>query len=147
MPFGSVSGNINLKEGPEDRHTKIIKELIVIAIVVCACLLYVYYGLENEPPQIQRDEQADPSLRDASVGGNRPISSSRDSPLEAAHRISLPEIEKATGNFERIIGFGGFGRVYHRSMNDGREIAVKVLSSNSNHGEKEFLNEVNFYMI
>ena len=47
-----------------------------------------------------------------------------------------------TGNFENIIGEGGFGKVYHGELNDGTQVAVKLLSHSSKQGFKEFLSEV-----
>ncbi|XVF07972.1 hypothetical protein REPUB_Repub06bG0185100 [Reevesia pubescens] len=72
----------------------------------------------------------------------RIASSLSNSPAEAAHCFTLAEIEDATKNFEKKIGSGGFGVVYYGKMKDGKEIAVKVLSSNSFQGKKEFTNEV-----
>jgi hypothetical protein len=37
--------------------------------------------------------------------------------------------------------------VYYGKMKDGREIAVKVLTSNSFQGKREFSNEVNFHLV
>lgn len=116
----------------------------MISIAACACIIYKRLELQNALPQIQRDEQADPPPGDACVEGNSRVSSPRDSPLEAASNFSLPEIKEATSKFKKKIGSGGFGVVYHGQMKNGREIAVKVLSNNSKHGEQEFLNEVNF---
>jgi len=63
-------------------------------------------------------------------------------PAEAAHCYSLSVIEKSTNNFAKKIGSGGFGVVYYGKLNDGKEIAVKVLNSNSYQGKREFSNEV-----
>lgn len=69
-------------------------------------------------------------------------SSKGDAPKETAHCFSSDEIEDATRKFERKIGSGGFGVVYYGKLNDGKEIAVKVLTSNSFQGKREFANEV-----
>lgn len=63
-------------------------------------------------------------------------------PAETAHCYSFSEIEKSTNNFEKKIGSGGFGVVYYGKLRDGKEIAVKVLTSNSYQGKREFSNEV-----
>lgn len=63
-------------------------------------------------------------------------------PAEAAHCFSFSEIKNSTNNFERSIGSGGFGVVYYGKLKDGKEIAVKVLNSNSYQGKREFSNEV-----
>ncbi|KAK1562180.1 hypothetical protein Q3G72_007557 [Acer saccharum] len=73
----------------------------------------------------------------------RPVSSRSDAPLEAAHCFTLSDIEEATKSFEKKIGSGGFGVVYYGKLKDGKEIAVKVLTSNSYQGKREFSNEVN----
>ena len=47
-----------------------------------------------------------------------------------------------TSNFERVIGEGGFGIVYHGSLDDTKQVAVKLLSQSSIQGYKEFKAEV-----
>lgn len=47
-----------------------------------------------------------------------------------------------TNNFERVIGEGGFGVVYHGFFNDTEQVAVKVLSHSSTQGYKQFKAEV-----
>ncbi|XP_057966979.1 probable LRR receptor-like serine/threonine-protein kinase At4g29180 isoform X2 [Malania oleifera] len=51
------------------------------------------------------------------------------------------EIESITNNFQRVIGKGGFGAVYHGQLKDGTEVAVKMLSPSSSQGPKEFQTE------
>ncbi|KAJ7963101.1 protein kinase family protein [Quillaja saponaria] len=52
------------------------------------------------------------------------------------------EIVKITDNFSSLIGEGGFGKVYHGTLKDDFQVAVKLLSSSSRQGSKEFQNEV-----
>jgi len=47
-----------------------------------------------------------------------------------------------TNNFEKILGKGGFGMVYHGTVNDAEQVAVKMLSPSSSQGYKEFKAEV-----
>lgn len=56
----------------------------------------------------------------------------------------LAELEKATHKFssKRILGEGGFGRVYHGTMEDGTEVAVKLLTRDNQSGDREFIAEV-----
>ncbi|XP_035841207.1 probable LRR receptor-like serine/threonine-protein kinase At1g07650 isoform X3 [Helianthus annuus] len=54
------------------------------------------------------------------------------------------QIKAATNNFadSNKLGEGGFGSVYKGTLLDGTLIAVKKLSSKSNQGNREFVNEV-----
>lgn len=66
--------------------------------------------------------------------------------VESTHCFTLLEIKEWTAEFEKGIGSGGYGVVYYGKMKDGKEIAVKVLTSNSYQGKREFSNEVNIYI-
>lgn len=80
----------------------------------------------------------------SSLALQRLAASKNDDPAaEVAHCFSFTEIENATNKFEKKIGSGGFGVVYYGVLQDGKEIAVKVLTSNSYQGKREFSNEVN----
>ncbi|KAG2327491.1 hypothetical protein Bca52824_010219 [Brassica carinata] len=57
-------------------------------------------------------------------------------------RFTYSEVVALTDNFERILGEGGFGVVYHGSLNGTQPIAVKLLSQSSVQGYKEFKAEV-----
>jgi len=52
------------------------------------------------------------------------------------------EVAVITNNFERPLGEGGFGVVYHGNVNDNEQVAVKVLSESSAQGYKQFKAEV-----
>lgn len=58
--------------------------------------------------------------------------------------FSLSELEKATDTFssEKVLGEGGFGRVYHGIMEDGSEVAVKLLTRKDHNGQREFVAEI-----
>lgn len=56
--------------------------------------------------------------------------------------FTLEEMITATENFIHKIGQGGFGSVFHGKLHEGKQIAVKVLSSFSKQGAVEFLNEI-----
>jgi hypothetical protein len=49
-----------------------------------------------------------------------------------------------TNNFQRVLGRGGFGKVYDGFLEDGTQVAVKLRSQSSTQGVKEFLSEVQF---
>ncbi|XP_028786262.1 cysteine-rich receptor-like protein kinase 10 isoform X4 [Neltuma alba] len=63
---------------------------------------------------------------------------------EESIQFEFDTIKVATNNFsdENKLGQGGFGPVYKGMLFEGKEIAVKRLSSNSGQGDIEFKNEV-----
>ena len=62
----------------------------------------------------------------------------------SAKTFSASDIERATAHFDdsRILGEGSFGRVYHGVLEDGINVAVKVLKRDDQQGGREFLAEV-----
>lgn len=58
--------------------------------------------------------------------------------------FSLAELESATDKFssERVLGQGGFGRVYHGTLVNGFEVAVKLLTREHRSGDRQFISEV-----
>lgn len=77
----------------------------------------------------------------------RLVSSKSKAHAEAGYCFTFSEIEDSTRKFEKKIGSGGFGVVYYGKMKDGKEIAVKVLTSNSFQGKREFSNEVCYHIV
>ncbi|CAE5959970.1 unnamed protein product [Arabidopsis arenosa] len=59
-------------------------------------------------------------------------------------KYTYSEVLKMTKNFERVLGKGGFGTVYHGNLDD-TQVAVKMLSHSSAQGYKEFKAEVKKY--
>ncbi|XP_044485430.1 putative leucine-rich repeat receptor-like protein kinase At2g19210 [Mangifera indica] len=60
-------------------------------------------------------------------------------------RYKYSDLVGFTNNFERAIGKGGFGAVYHGYLDD-TQVAVKMLSSSSVQGFKEFKAEIELLM-
>ncbi|KAK3410707.1 hypothetical protein EUGRSUZ_J02705 [Eucalyptus grandis] len=57
------------------------------------------------------------------------------------------EVSRITGNFEQVIGEGGFGKVYLGTLDNSTIVAVKMLSESSKQGDKEFQAEARLLMI
>ncbi|RDY04659.1 putative LRR receptor-like serine/threonine-protein kinase, partial [Mucuna pruriens] len=133
----NYSGNINLHKGSRKKnHVYVIigsavGATVLLLATIISCLFmhkgktkyYEQNGLVSHPSQSMDSSK--------SIG-----------PSEAAHCFTFSEIENSTNNFEKKIGSGGFGIVYYGKLKDGKEIAVKVLTSNSYQGRREFSNEV-----
>ncbi|KAK4590854.1 hypothetical protein RGQ29_021160 [Quercus rubra] len=62
-------------------------------------------------------------------------------------QYSYSEVVSITNNFKTIIGEGGFGKVYLGKLKDETKVAVKLLSTSSYQGYKEFQAEAQLLMI
>ncbi|CAN6442433.1 unnamed protein product [Victoria cruziana] len=65
---------------------------------------------------------------------------------ENKHEFSHAEIVEITNNFEKALGEGGSGNVYHGKLENGTEVAVKVLKDSLARGTKEFVCEAKLLM-
>ncbi|XWS66941.1 hypothetical protein CRYUN_Cryun05aG0243500 [Craigia yunnanensis] len=136
----NYAGNINLHEGGggvRNRSIVIVGTSVGAAVLLIATIFSCLILRKGRKKHEQ--EQFHHSLP---IQSQRIASSLSNAPAEAANCFTLAEIEDATKNFEKNIGSGGFGVVYYGKMKDGKEIAVKVLTSNSFQGKREFTNEV-----
>lgn len=70
--------------------------------------------------------------------------SAMTSSMASVRKFTLYELKKATEKFSpvRLLGEGGFGRVYHGILEDGNEVAVKLLTKDNQSGDREFAAEV-----
>lgn len=86
------------------------------------------------------------SILSSSVASSMPLSltSTMATCMLSVKTFTLAELGKATDKFssDRILGEGGFGRVYHGIMEDGSEVAVKLLRRDDQSGDREFIVEV-----
>lgn len=70
-------------------------------------------------------------------------SEQEDSPFHRETKnFTYAKLATMTENFKTTIGSGGFGKVYLGTQKNGSQVAVKLLSSTSTQGPKEFQNEV-----
>uniref|UniRef100_A0A2P2LN85 Receptor-like serine/threonine-protein kinase ALE2 n=1 Tax=Rhizophora mucronata TaxID=61149 RepID=A0A2P2LN85_RHIMU len=86
------------------------------------------------------------SLLSSSIASSMPMSitSTMATCMLSVKTFAFSELEKATEKFssKRILGEGGFGRVYRGTMEDGTEVAVKLLTRDNQNGDHEFVAEV-----
>ncbi|KAK9032117.1 hypothetical protein V6N11_056400 [Hibiscus sabdariffa] len=130
---------------------------VLVVVVLCSAFAWVLLFKHRDQasqratsPQHLLTSHAKPSGSAGSMVGSglSSISLSFGSSIAAytgsAKTFTASEMEKATDNFDdsRILGEGGFGRVYSGVLGDGTKVAVKVLKRDDQQGGREFLAEV-----
>ncbi|CBI27907.3 unnamed protein product, partial [Vitis vinifera] len=128
-----------------------------VAVVLCSAVAWVFLFKKTDcigqpvPTQAALvPSLARPPGAAGSVVGSAPSSASLSfgssiaTYTGSAKTFSAADIERATDNFDdsRILGEGGFGRVYSGVLEDGTKVAVKVLKRDDHQGGREFLAEV-----
>ncbi|XP_059664581.1 probable leucine-rich repeat receptor-like serine/threonine-protein kinase At3g14840 isoform X2 [Cornus florida] len=126
--YGTLVSAISVaSDNPPDGKKKI--SIIVGAVASALCLILIVFGI----------------VWWKGFFGNR---TSREQDLRGLDLqtclFTFRQIKAATNNFDvaNKIGEGGFGSVYKGILLDGTVIAVKQLSSRSNQGNREFVNEI-----
>ncbi|WZY94682.1 hypothetical protein YC2023_067011 [Brassica napus] len=109
----------------------------------CVPIEFLWDGLNcdnsnaSEPPIVTYLKKKTPNSADP-----RTTRSSVPAIMTKNRRFTYSEVVTMTNNFEKILGKGGFGMVYHGTVNGTEQVAVKVLSHSSSQGYKEFKAEV-----
>ncbi|XP_059458884.1 receptor-like serine/threonine-protein kinase ALE2 isoform X2 [Corylus avellana] len=126
---------------------------IICVGLACLLLLKCGYGAQRSkqiPHALisspKKSSGAARSLMFGSMRGSASMSYSSGTLtyIGTAKTFTLNDIERATNNFDpsTILGEGGFGLVYSGILDDGKEVAVKLLKRDDQHGSREFLAEV-----
>ncbi|MED6209230.1 hypothetical protein PIB30_052708 [Stylosanthes scabra] len=135
LPFSSQYGplisaiSVTSDHSPDDHNHKssrlvagIVPSAVIFIIILILCLLW-WKGCLGHKTSLAKELRS----LDQQTG-----------------LFSLHQIKAATNNFNisNKIGEGGFGPVYKGILRDGTIIAVKQLSSKSQQGNREFINEI-----
>lgn len=157
QPLGVDVRGQQHKSGPNRSVIAVIVLSASVAVILCCAVAWVLLfrhrdrGYQSEPtPPTTLPPLAKSSGIAASMIGSRPnspslsFSSSFAAYTGSARTFSSNEIERATDSFNesRVLGEGGFGRVYSGVLDDGMKVAVKVLKRDDQQGGREFLAEV-----
>ncbi|KAF8084053.1 hypothetical protein N665_0736s0013 [Sinapis alba] len=108
----------------------------VLVVVVVVALIFVFRKKKlpsNAPPSMTTTDVGHTSQSELSFPSNK-------------IKFTYTEVQEMTNNFERALGEGGFGVVYHGCANGTEQVAVKLLSQSSSQGYKHFKAEVELLM-
>ncbi|KAJ4911033.1 putative LRR receptor-like serine/threonine-protein kinase [Raphanus sativus] len=136
-----VKGNPGLRVSDSSRKqlknkvsVPIVASVASAAVVITVLVLFLVFRkkrsktVEDLPPP-----QSTPTVNDTFANNN-------------SRKFTYSEVIKMTNNFQRVLGKGGFGMVYHGSINGSEQVAVKLLSQSSTQGYKEFKAEVDLLL-
>ncbi|KAL9309383.1 putative transferase, protein kinase RLK-Pelle-LRR-I-1 family [Arabidopsis thaliana] len=113
----------------------------VAGVIVLLVILAIFFVVRGKKGKSTNAPRPPPSVTSASGIVKSETRSSNPSIMTKDRRITYPQVLKMTNNFERVLGKGGFGTVYHGNLEDA-QVAVKMLSHSSAQGYKEFKAEV-----
>ncbi|EEE64420.1 hypothetical protein OsJ_19264 [Oryza sativa Japonica Group] len=123
----------------------VVPIVLVLAIVSVTTLLYCLLRRKKQVPFFTYKGSMNNSVKrqnETMRYGPTNNGSGHNSSLRLENRwFTYNELEKITNKFQRVLGQGGFGKVYDGFLEDGTEVAVKVRTESSNQGDKEFLVE------
>ncbi|KAF8089129.1 hypothetical protein N665_0517s0016 [Sinapis alba] len=126
----------------EDGHKKksiiapVVASIASLAVLVGALIMF----LVLRKKKASKVEGPQPSYMQTPDG--RSPRSSEPAIMTNNKRFTYSEVMTMTNNFQRIIGKGGFGTVYHGFVSSTEQVAVKMLSHSSSQGYKQFKAEV-----
>ncbi|KAG2707985.1 hypothetical protein I3760_05G171400 [Carya illinoinensis] len=156
IPRGLLSGRVNfqygdnpkLRKGAQNRkHFKLILGisigvLVILSVLFLGSLLFMRIFRRK---MYQEESDAKGDSKRSSTKPSATYSIARGAHLMEdgiTYYIALSELEEATQNFSKKIGRGSFGSVFYGKMKDGKEVAVKIMTDLTSHGNQQFVTEV-----
>ncbi|KAI5336908.1 hypothetical protein L3X38_016177 [Prunus dulcis] len=129
----NISGNVYCKGNKKKKKKKkhgflipVVVSVVGVSVLLLSAIAIWWWGFRRKSKQGDNVSEAQPTIQ-----------------LESTKRqLTCSEILQITNNFERVLGRGGFGTVYHGYVGD-TQVAVKMLSPSSVQGFQQFHSEVN----
>ncbi|XP_019096758.1 PREDICTED: receptor-like protein kinase At3g21340 isoform X1 [Camelina sativa] len=109
----------------------------VASVVVLGFALALFFVFKKKKTSNNQGPESYTQVSEARTTG-----SSEPAIMTKNRRFTYSEVVTMTKNFARVLGKGGFGMVYHGTVNGTEQVAVKMLSHSSSQGYKEFKAEV-----
>lgn len=140
----TFSGNPHLRisSKPNQDKQRLILGITISGSVVIVLWLIVIIAVDRKKSKKKKTSSLEKESNHAVDQGNSMVIVPNTTKSRA---FTLQEITVATQNFSHKIGQGGFGSVFFGRLEQGEDIAVKVLSVVSKQGVEEFLNEVDLF--
>ncbi|KAL1210929.1 putative LRR receptor-like serine/threonine-protein kinase [Cardamine amara subsp. amara] len=115
----------NKEEGGNKKQSTVVPIVAsIISILVLIVALVLFFILKKKKSSSYIRASAEPAI------------------MIKNKRFTYSEVMIMTNNFQRILGKGGFGMVYHGFVNGTEQVAVKMISHSSSQGYKQFKAEV-----
>ncbi|XP_042465197.1 probable LRR receptor-like serine/threonine-protein kinase At1g05700 [Zingiber officinale] len=128
-------------EMPTPMKKKISTPVVVVIVILCIVLMVLILNLAVIT-RVWRVTKTQGLRRGNSVDQHNGFLKQTDNALQLENRqFTYMELQNITNNFQKILGKGGFGSVFHGHLEDGTQVAVKMRSQSSSQGTKEFLAE------
>ncbi|XP_024017134.1 receptor-like serine/threonine-protein kinase ALE2 isoform X2 [Morus notabilis] len=156
-PFGVDVPKKHHKKGLSNGIIAIIALSSSLAVILCSAVAWIFLfkrrdkvSQQGPTQKVMQPSLSKPSGAPGSLIGSRnsfaslSFGSSIATYTGSAKTFSASDIERATDHFSasKVLGEGGFGRVYSGVLEDGTKVAVKVLKRDDQQGGREFLAEV-----
>nr|CAB3460129.1 unnamed protein product [Digitaria exilis] len=124
----------------------IVAPVVLVAVIVSVvALLFLFLRRRRQGSTSSTNNTVKPQNETPMSYATAPLSSGGAYGQSSLHlenrRFTYKELEMITNNFQRVLGQGGFGKVYDGFLEDGTQVAVRLRSESSNQGVKQFLSE------
>lgn len=154
LPITANFGNKNQKMNVRTIAIIALSAFVLLIVLLGAISIFIKWRKVRKPSGVVgpaftssiHKRSGIGSILSSSIASSTSVSliSTMAPSILSVRTFSLSELEKATDKFssQRILGEGGFGRVYSGLMEDGTEAAVKLLTRDNQNGDREFIAEV-----
>ncbi|XP_010535197.1 PREDICTED: receptor-like protein kinase At3g21340 isoform X2 [Tarenaya hassleriana] len=139
----SISCGNAVNEGHHKKNVIVPVVASVASVAILIVALALFFVLKKKKASSVGVQSTLPSTGTPVA---RSPQSSQPSIVTKNKRFAYSEVQAMTNNFQRILGKGGFGVVYHGYVNGTEQVAVKMLSHSSSQGYKQFKAEVELLM-
>ncbi|XP_010525693.1 PREDICTED: probable receptor-like protein kinase At1g49730 isoform X2 [Tarenaya hassleriana] len=142
----SPSSNYVIQLPPSKSHRSFhltVVPVIGIAVTATALMMLVILIvlIRRKSRELVDDEKKDGNPT-KTFPSPRPVLKLHEGNSSGFRRFNFKEMKKATGDFNTMIGRGGFGTVYKAEFSDGFVGAVKRMDKVSKQAEDEFCREI-----